>query len=401
MRAVFVNQCHPDTPHVCAVRMREFAAAMARRGHRVVLLTEQLGPREMGAPLDSLEQRLENHHWRTPLHVDCPRQPALMLDRLHAGRLALVARKAVVAAAFVFRGGVFAHWEAGSRATGAVLARAFRPDIVWGSFGCTDVWNVAKRIAAKAGCPWAADIKDNWEVFIPFGLRALLARRYRGAAEFTALSAGHAEAAEARFGAAATVIHSGFPHQAVSHRATGGGGTFRIVAGGSIYDGRGFALIIAAIREWLAGRDAPGRVEFRYAGNEHLRVAELAAPLQGLCEITVGSYLAPAEFQSMLAGASVIVYARNVRMAQHQKFIEYLATGRPVLCLPHETGEFRTLAQSVDGPFFSCDSTADVMAALSTIAAGDVPALDRDRLEEYSWDRQAELLERVFQPIMP
>ena len=42
MKLVLVNHCHPDRPHVCALRMREFARALARKGHQVVLLTGTL-----------------------------------------------------------------------------------------------------------------------------------------------------------------------------------------------------------------------------------------------------------------------------------------------------------------------------------------------------------------------
>ncbi len=397
MRAVFVNQCHPEMPHVCAVRLREFAAAMARRGHRVVLLTETLGPGDAPSP-EPLRARIKAHDWRTPLHVDCPRAPAPMLQRLHDGTLPLPMRKAVVAASFVFRGGVFAHWSQATRHTVALLAGEFRPDIVWGTFGCTDAWNVAKQTAAISGCPWIADIKDNWEVFIPLGLRALMARRYSGAARFTALSAGHAEIAMKRFGTTATVVHSGFPAGEVGHSDPDGeADAFRIVSGGSIYDGDTFAALIRGIRDWLTAGGAGKPVEFCYAGNEHKQVAALAAPLRGRCQVTIRPLLPPAEFRSMLSTATVLVYARQERMLYHQKFIEYLSTGRPVLCFPGEKEEIRNLARTVNAPFFSCQTTDDVTAALSAIEAGDTPVLDRHGLEAYSWDAQAATLERVLQ----
>lgn len=403
MRAVFVNQCHPDTPHVCAVRLREFAAAMARRGHRVVLLTETLGAggNRKGASPDRLETRLDGHDWDEPLHVGCARAPSPLLERLHDGKLWSGFRKAVVATSFVFHGGVFAHWTEGSRHTIATLASAFRPDIVWGAFGCTDVWNVARLAAAEADCPWIADIKDNWEIFIPLGLRTILARRYAGAAGFTALSAGHASIAAKRFRTTARVIHSGFPRNGVvdgvgDGGSDGGSGRFRIVASGSIYDGDTFAAVVRGIREWLSERRTDQPVEFCYAGNEHQRVDSMIAPLRGRCRIDIRSFLPHAPFQSILAEASVIVYGRHVLMPHHQKFIEYLATGRPVLCYPGETEEFKTLAREVNGPLFSCDTVADVKHALSTIEAGRYPALDRRGLEAYSWDAQAAALDRVF-----
>ncbi|MHA1108506.1 MAG: hypothetical protein ACTSQV_05235, partial [Alphaproteobacteria bacterium] len=211
MRMVFVNQCHPDTPHVCAVRLREFAAAMARRGHRVVVLTETLQGKSGGDAGGDFAQRLAGHDWGAPLHMACGRARSPLLERLHQGELPCGLRQAVVAGHFVLRGGVFAHWNAGSGEAIAALAHSFRPEMVWATFGCTDAWNIARRLAAFAGCPWVADLKDNWENFIPFGLRRVMARRYGDAAHFTVLSEVHAEVAAARFGVSATVIYSGIP----------------------------------------------------------------------------------------------------------------------------------------------------------------------------------------------
>ena len=397
MRAVFVNQCHPETPHVCAVRLREFAAAMARRGHQVVLLTETLGGGGKGESPDRLETRLDGHDWSAPLHVGCARAPAPLLERLHDGSLGFGVRKAVVATSFIFRGGVFAHWTEGSRLTIAALARAFRPDIVWGAFGCTDVWNVARLAAAEAGCPWIADIKDNWEVFIPPGLRTPLARRYAGAARFTALSAGHASIAAKRFRTTATVIHSGFPRNgAADGGSDGGSDRFRILAAGSIYDGAAVTAIVEGIRRWLAGRTSDTPAELCYFGGDHDRVAAILAPLSGDCRVTVRPFVACSELTSSLAQASVIIHPRHAPMLYHHKFIEYLATGRPVLCFPGESAECTSIARQVNGPLFSCDKLADVKDALSMIETGHYPALDRRGLEAYSWDAQVEVLESVF-----
>ena len=42
MKIAIVNHVHPDTPHVSALRMREFARVLAGQGDRVVLLTGTL-----------------------------------------------------------------------------------------------------------------------------------------------------------------------------------------------------------------------------------------------------------------------------------------------------------------------------------------------------------------------
>ena len=50
MRAVFINYCHPDTRHVCAVRLREFANALSQQGNRIVLLTATQGKDDPAPP---------------------------------------------------------------------------------------------------------------------------------------------------------------------------------------------------------------------------------------------------------------------------------------------------------------------------------------------------------------
>lgn len=397
MRTVFVNQCHPETPHVCAVRLREFAAAMARRGHQVVLLTETLQREDPGDTGDGPERQIPGHDWETPLHVACKPATAPFLERLQDGKLPAGLRQAVIATSYVARGGVFAHWAEGSRETVAVLARAFKPDVVWATFGCTDVWNIARRLAAAAGCPWVADIKDNWENFIPVGLRAFLAGRYADAAHFTALSQAHADIAAARFGTPATVIHSGVSHTATQSEVDEErSGPFRILAAGSIYDGAAFAAITRGIADWL-GRDTTNRpIEFGYFGNDHERVEAIVAPLATCCRITVRPFVENSELEAELARASVIVYPRHPPSLYHHKFIEYLATGHPVISLPGETAECRAIAHEVDGPFYSCDSAGDVADSLSAIEAGNYPSLNRNRLADYSWDAQAVLLEGVL-----
>ena len=66
MRAVLINHCHPDTPHVCATRFREFANCLAGRDHQVVLLTAPLeGQADAAAPEDAA-QLLDDNDFSVP-----------------------------------------------------------------------------------------------------------------------------------------------------------------------------------------------------------------------------------------------------------------------------------------------------------------------------------------------
>ncbi|MEQ8194342.1 MAG: hypothetical protein RIB59_07620, partial [Rhodospirillales bacterium] len=72
MRAVFVNHCHPDCPHVCGTRAREFASALAERGHQIVLLTETLKPDDPAPDPVDFNAALAAHDWSRPFVLACP-----------------------------------------------------------------------------------------------------------------------------------------------------------------------------------------------------------------------------------------------------------------------------------------------------------------------------------------
>ncbi len=61
MELLFIHPVHPRYKHVAAARAREFACALARRGHRVVLLSAAMGE-------ETLDQgdNLVSHDWSRP-----------------------------------------------------------------------------------------------------------------------------------------------------------------------------------------------------------------------------------------------------------------------------------------------------------------------------------------------
>lgn len=397
MRAVFVNQCHPETPHVCAVRLRGFARALAAKGHQIVLLTECLADETANSDAQALADRLTQHRWDQVFHVGCRPAAAPFLVRLHDGRLPWGLRQATVAASFVFAGGVFAHWRRASGSAVGELARSFRPEIVWGTFGITDAWNIARDLARMVGCPWVADLKDNWNNFIPFGLRGYLAGRYRDVAHMTALSDAHASIGRSRFGLDTTTVYSGFPLSALQRLVPDpDDGAFRIVSAGSIYNGEAFKALIVGIAGWLSKRTSNTPVEFLYCGGDDARVAALTAPLAGRCKVDVRPFVAVDELNAHQRRATVNIYPRYQPMLFHHKFIECLSASRPIICLPGETAESRRIAEETGIALFSCDAAGEVETALDAIAGRRWPRVDASRLARYSWEQQADVLARVL-----
>lgn len=401
MRAVLVNHCHPDLPHVCAVRLREFARALAARGHRIVLLTETLTPDDAGTDAAGLAADLAAHDWAQPFRLACPPVAAPSTRALQLHRLRPPLSQAMVLWCYLVRGGVFWTWTAGSRPYWPVLAASFAPDVVWASFGNVDALDIARGLAAAARCPWVLDMKDPWNAFVPAPLCGLVARRYGNAAAVTALSEAHARAAAPWFGTDATVVYSGTEVRAPTPAPAAGDGTVRLVLTGSVYDGNDLATLMDALRDWLAGRDrAVADCVFIYAGGDHVRVLAAARALDGLCRLDIHPWLAPDRLDAVQGTATANLYIKGRTTPFHHKLMELLAAGRPVICHPAESAEARRIAGEVGVPLHSCADGAALRAALASLAppAGTPPpiAVDREALARYTWGTQAATLERVL-----
>ncbi len=412
LRVVLVNHCHPRMKHVGALRFAKFAEALAGLGHRVVLLCETLGPEDSGPAVDAFAKALADHDWSRPFVLACRPKPAAWLASARRGRLPWGLRQAVLATHYVFRGGVFGDWRDGARPYLQPIVEHFRPEAVWATFGNTDAWNIGRELAARAGCPWVADMKDNWGAFLPFGLRRLMASRYGDAAHMTVFSEGHGQEAARWFGIGRTVVYSGFDDVtepgAPGTSQTGGAGTgdldapatrdgFRLMVTGSVYGDDVFAELIDGAAAWLRARPpSADRARLIYAGNDCDRVGRLTAPLRELADLDIRPFLVLDELRAWQARADVNVYVTNRRCIFHHKVLELLAAGRPVLCFPPESAEALEIAAAAGATLHSCASAAAVAAALDSIAAAPSPPPDAERLARYAWRQQARTIERLL-----
>ncbi len=397
MRAVFVNHCHPDTQHVCAVRAREFAQAMARRGHRVVLLTETLRPDDAAEAPGEFARRLDAHDWAAPIGLACAPAGHAILRRQRAGKLPSVASKLAVAVSYARRGSVFPDWGAGAAAYVPVLAQAFRPDMVWANFGNTEGLLIGRRVAAAAGCPWVADVKDYWSTFIPRPFRRRLAGIAADAAAMTALSAGHiADVAPffpRRLTDAATVIYSGLPADFIGTGAAAPDPA-RVTIVGALYDDRALSALLDGIG--IAGRESGLARIVDYAGDEGERIRALAAATPGIAAFRNHGYLPLARLHDLQRTARANAFIRSGPAWFQHKVPELLAAGRPVLCVPAADAETASLARAAGIPFYGCDTADDVAKALlRDDRTAAVP--NAEFLRGLSWERRAEELERALE----
>ena len=404
MRIVLVNHCHPDTPHVCATRLREFADALAARGHKVALLTEPLrGSAPPPSPRDIAEM-LQAGAEPSPMIVATPPRRRRVLEALRRGLWPWGIRQGLIAYYYLRYGGLYVDWRTGARPYVTTLAADFKPDIVLGSFGSADCWLIAQEIARAAHCPWVGDIKDFWGSFIPGSLRNRLAARFSDAATWTALSCTHAEAAKQWFGPEINVVYSGFDAHAIRRaNKAAPDDTLLVTLTGSVYGGKFLKPLFAGLAAWANGKSEEfrKRLLFIYRGNAQYEVGAELARAKLPFEAKAGGFVPLDELQELHQMALANLYVTNSRTFHH-KAIELLAARRPILAFPPDHSEATDLAERTGGSFHHCRSAAHLAASLDeALAEYEGPEKPvHAGLDGLTWAAQAAELEKVFERVL-
>lgn len=401
MRLVFVNHAHPDTPHVSGMRVGNFAREMANRGHQVVVLTSPVeGSAMFGPERNDIGQSLTSHDWTRPLVVAVPPGRRWALEQIRHGTLPSALRRALTLSQFVAHGGVFADWHRAAIPAMNRLADAFKPDLIWGTFGNTTNLAIAQQIARRVGCPWVMDIKDSWTVFVPRILRRPLAWRFRDAAVRTGNSYFHQEIAQQWFARIpTTVIYSGVADEFFdSTECVSGSGRYQLLLVGSVYDGVRLRSYLKAVRTWLESISETERqsVTFAYAGSDSGHVHRALKDISLPCQLHIMEQRDISDF-ALVARASFANSYLTASFTFHHKLLELLACGRPLICYPSERTESKMLASHSTTAFASCSSEGELRDALAAAwairrqpcAVGDPPP--------WRWGDFAVDLEKCFQ----
>jgi hypothetical protein len=307
-------------------------------------------------------------------------------------------RKAVLAASFLRDGGAYGDWSNASRPYWPTLARHFKPDAAWGTFGDSNTLTIAQGVARLAACPWVLDMKDPWDVFIPPPLVRIMVRRFSDASGHTSLSDQHGREITRWFGVSSQTIYSGIdpillpPIEAPPPHASP-----CLLMLGSLYSHAHFRQLMDGIGCWAATLPPPLRATAKliYAGTETAplqdaaRTLPIALETPGWCDL--------ARLRALARDATALLYVRSPQALYQHKGLELAALDRPILCLPQEHEETIKLVRALGVPFRSCDTAETVAEALADFhAAPHVPCADRNGLARFSWDAQSVRLETVF-----
>lgn len=404
MRAIFVNHAHPEVRHVSGTRLASFAAALAHRGHEIVLVTSTLSANNPVKTPEQVSSEIASWSWERPYHLACSSLPNWALNAIRqSGQPALI-RRAMTLTQMLVHGGVFHDWVEGTAPYWRVLTDRFRPEVVWGTFGNTSNLVLAQSLARRARVPWVMDIKDNWEAFLPSSLRAIIAWRFQDAAALTANSKYHAIIAGKWFPHSAEIIYSGIPAELFAVLpARMGDRAFRVNVIGSIRSNLDIAAFLVGLKNWhkLLAPDQQSLVELVYVGGDEGSFKCAIAEVQWQGRLRILGYLPLQELAGVCKAAAVNCYMWSP-VTFHHKLIELFAYGRPIISFPGEHEESIELARLYGGWLSPCPDGQSLERALDRIwtqsrynGTRDVGA-PCDNLRPLTWDVGAIQLEAFF-----
>jgi hypothetical protein len=351
-----------------------------------VVLATGVAPRgELESPIET--QSLATHQWRAPyvLSVNVPAATS--------GRTSSVVSRAITAVRYVHDGGWDYRWTLAVEAEAISLATEFRPDVIWVTFGKMEAVVAARRIAGALGVPWVLDIKDNWELYVPQGLRRVMVWRTRG---WKALSV-NSELIGAMSlkwqRARAQVVYSGVDDAFLARELKDlPKDRLDVNLIGGLYFEEPLRLFLRGVDEWSKQRDLPAHI--RYAGVDEARFSNAAS---GLSKATVQSvgYVSLERMADMCANAHLNAYVAHP-VGFHHKLLELACVGRPLLACPAEDGEARKLTKQVGVHLYEASSEEQLHRAFDE--ALTLPgSQNAPRGNAFRWSAQAHILELLLE----
>ena len=392
MNVLLIHPVPPETPHISAVRLWRFGGELARLGHHVVLLTRTVEPPD-GANVVSVPSE---HGWSQPLVVRAK-------DSAPRSSRTGLRRKFQTAKQMIASGGAMAGWvHSGLREALALESSGFRPDVLLATFGSMESLVLARRLSRQMNVPWVADLKDNWRLYAPFGLRHLMARRTKGWSAVT-VNGGVTAACARRFQRTEpTLVYSGVDDCYLEPQSAPPGhapGQFTINLVGGLYFEEPLRELMTGIERWASSRiSTDPAVHINYFGSDSERFDAMASRhLQKVSHFSHG-YLDKAQLAAHCQWGACNAYVSHWGTFHH-KLLELLACGRPILVCPSERAESRDLAEGVSGNFLEGEAADRVAERLGTITDNwnqEASPSINEACRSFSWSAQTAILQKVL-----
>jgi glycosyltransferase involved in cell wall biosynthesis len=231
----------------------------------------------------------------------------------------------------------FVGWGPGALVTALRAVRRYRPDVVYSTSSPVTAHAVALAVKRLTGLPWVADFRDAWTLnpegaHLYEGLSTRLEHAVvRSADRFVVADEGVGIRDVPDDDPRRVVVNNGVDADDVPAATVATPGPrFRLAHVGMLYGERDAAPVLAALRHLVArGAVAREEIELRLVGDARLNERSSAGvPLSRRPYVDHREAVA-----EMRAADALLLYQPAGWMGASGKIYEYLATGRPILCV--------------------------------------------------------------------
>jgi glycosyltransferase involved in cell wall biosynthesis len=314
------------------------------------------------------------------------------------------------ALAFVGWPDAYAGWIPGAAISALRAARRLRPDLVYSTSPPVSAHVVALIVSRLMGLPWVADFRDAWTLSpqqerLPRVLQRANTRLEDAIVKHAARLVIADETIELRGTDQPALIRNGvdpadLPHS-LEPRADS---KFRLTYAGTLYGARNAEPVFTALKKLFASAELdPARFELRIVGSD-FRGPTAGSDLDSLPVAWTGYVDHRSALAEMTASDALLLYQPAGWPGASGKLYEYLATGRPILCVaPENSVPSRLVHELGAGLCASPDDPAGIEAALATLSRrwhdGELRPnheVRRVALERYSRDTLTAALAEIF-----
>ncbi len=406
---LLVAHLAPPSPLSAARRTAGFAKYLARRGHRVIVLTSKVsgsGPVEGAARVIRTRDLMASDlNWRRS-----------SFEALQ-GSGAAAAPEPSVLEAVVVPDLALVGWVPFAAPRAVAVAAQERADVVWTTGPPPSTNLIGLAVRRRLGIPWVADIRDGWRfernhADFPLALQrrldAAMDRRLTASADrVTAVTEPIARDARERLGAAhATTVSNGFDLEELDELAGAPPeGLLDPDRYSLLYTGRlGYAKrspgpLLAGLRA-LRERDAEAaaRVEVLFAGplREDERAEIEAADLAGTTR-ALGALDRTATMRLQRAADALLLITTGNPSETGQKLFEYFAADRPIFVVGDRTEAARMVAEARAGDAAPLDDPGEIARRLAALVRGETVVAAGAIAARFHYAALAEELERELE----
>jgi glycosyltransferase involved in cell wall biosynthesis len=349
-----------------------------------------------------LDEVPEGTHVVAAPEIPLARVRALALNPLHRLRLS-------GALSYIGWPDAYAGWIPGAVWSALRAARRHPPDVIYSTSPPMSAHVVGLLVSRILRLPWVVDFRDAWTLNSQSdGASPLLRQANMRLEDAVVRQATRVviadETVEVRGAPRRTLIHNGVDPDDLPTESTRNDSVFRLTYVGTLYGARDAENVFTALKSLIRrGEIERDKLELRLVGSD-FRGAATGSDIDVLPVVSTGYVDHRRALAEMAAADALLLYQPPSWRGASGKAYEYLATGRPILCVaPVDGFATRLVLELGAGECAQPDDPAGIEEAIATLyrrwrggGLGVNTAVQHAALKRFSREQQAERLAGVL-----